>query len=487
VSYLKSHVAILEAIVQDPELAALIKVGDPSSPEFTATQTAAFTAQASRTREFLQGLESGPTTILDHRTLHTRLGTLPQKISELSRLKERVKHESDPIALRAGAETFAAIIETVLVFNDLLIQKNASLSAERGDIRGIVATLTDQVVSAERGLAELGECLRAKGTSPELAKLEKEKLRLEKSLVSLRSRIKSHGQTSDVVEELQTRLAHIHKQYRLVRRAIDNLPRPEDYSEADRIHDLESELDSSRKETALLREQVNHLQSQIANYQNADDRKSGQVDKLSVRLRGLKAKTADGARHSARQQSEIAELRALYNEASAEVDRLTQIEADLNGEVKQAKRENQALHGENSDLKTLLERSTDEVKRKAEDNAVLMRRLCRSDGKGSGDKSSEIRALKEKLHAALQLIDRLQREIGEYRNRVGPYSRNPPPRPSDGRFGDCETGSISIDDSTPSFAKPGLEALDMAINQLEWTIQRSRKECGLSPTYRRRG
>jgi chromosome segregation ATPase len=454
------------------------------------------------------------TSLLDYESLYKRAGALPRKLSELAALKARVERETDPRALRAAFTTVTAILETVLLFNDFLIQRgdsaspvrkasrsarreNAELRAEnerliveRDDVRRTVANLTAQVDSAERAVGDLAGQLRGAGSSGELAELEREKERLTNALAKLRNRFDVQDQTVAATEELQTRLRHINRQYRIVKQAIDGFPRPEDYPDGGEIEDLQTALKLAKQENALLKDQISQLQLQIANQQTATSQKDQQTDRLLTKLRDYKQKTANAGREAGRRQSEIEELRVLYRQAAEQIDRLSQAQEDLAVELKHSKKKTQALADENEELKLLLERANQEAKRQMDDNVVLVRRLRKADGGARTDHSEEIRALKEQLRSALELIDRLQREIADFKSREvtrrAPRSQGsisgsgrrsrPPPSSHEEETATSEGDALA----EQSLTRPELDALDSAIRQLEVTIHQSRKSTGLS-------
>jgi chromosome segregation ATPase len=258
--------------------------------------------------------------------------------------------------LRIGFATATSIPETILLFNDFLVQKqesppdapvqkgartlsaenkqlkkeNERLLAERDDIRRTIATLTTQD-SAERAVGELSGQLRERRSPDQLTELEREKERLAKSLAALKSRVNVQDQITAATEELQTQLKHIHRQYRIVKKVIDGIPHPEKYPDGDEIADLESALKTAKEENSLLREQITQLQHQIATQHNATRQKDQQIDRLVAKLRGIKQKNADSASDANRQQNEIAELRLLYNQATEQMDSLTQGRAEVAG------------------------------------------------------------------------------------------------------------------------------------------------------------
>jgi hypothetical protein len=68
-------------------------------------------------------------------------------------------------------------------------------------------------------------------------------------------------------------------------------------------------------------------------------------------------------------------------------------------------------------LKVLFERANQEAKRQMDDNALLVRRLRKSEGGVKDGRDDEIRSLKTQLRSALRLIQKLQNEISEFKTR----------------------------------------------------------------------
>jgi chromosome segregation ATPase len=382
--------------------------------------------------------------------------------------------------------------------------ENARLLAERDEIRGTVSHLTSQVDAAERLLAELGGRLLGEG-SPAFADLEHEKERLSRSLAQLRSRVAVQDQTAAAAAELQARLRHISRQYRIVKRAVDGMPRPEEYPDGDEVAELEAALRSARQETTLLREQVRQLQAQVAAHEGAAARNERILESRAEKIRVAKAALADAAREAAREQSEIAELRALYRQATEAADRADRAHCEAAEQLRRGRKEAKKTGDENEELKMLLERANAEAKRHMDDNVVLVRRLRRAEPPQRDGRDEEIATLRTQLREALKLIKRLQMQITEFRNRqqteciaernhqkrrraalrvettqqrpgrtvARARTRSPSPP--------TESGSVEEEiGDDQSLTKPSLEALDAAIHQLEVTIHRSRKESGLS-------
>ena len=461
VSYLGSHVALLQAIVQDPKLTSLFLVGQNGSQSFNSIQKMSLNEQAARTRKFLSQFSQKPakTTLMDYESLFKARDLLPKKIAELTAMKERVDQDDDPTSLKASFREVCSILETVLLFNDLLIRnksagsemmvvekpvviegghdddlkdENKRLKAENKRLRCDAAAMNDTIVSlssrvqnAEAGMEEISQRLKSRdlcrdAREAELEELQREKERLVQSLGKLKARVGSEIENDHLIEEVSVRLRTVEKQYKLVKEALDEVAiRNRSFQDRDLADELESELQNLRKENALLASQVKQLQSQVENYQNLIGKKDQRIDGMSGKIKLLSDQHTDALRMQTKQQNAISELQALYKEASEQVDRLMDEKSALAKQLSRAKKETASVKGDNEELKHILERTTEESKKQMSDNAVLLRQLRKSSGPAndSQDKDAEIARLKAQLKDAKLFIKKLQREITEYRAR----------------------------------------------------------------------
>jgi hypothetical protein len=247
VSYLKGHVALLESITRDAELTSLFLIGQHGSQLFTSLQKSALHEQAARTRKFIASLppNSPPRThLLDYKTLYKCLDKLPLKIAELTTLKDHMDDKDDPNQLKLGFDEVCLILETVLIFNDLLIRsrnndhvkENDRLVAECNLYQNTISTLTQQVNTVESAMAAL--------------------------------------QHPEIPSELAQRLQRIERQYWRVLAAVEALPAQPEWPNVEHMNNLESEILRLKKESQFLRDQVSQLQEQMGNYQTADIEKA---------------------------------------------------------------------------------------------------------------------------------------------------------------------------------------------------------------------
>ena len=461
VSYLSSHVALLQAIVQDPKLTSLFLVGQNGSQSFNSIQKMSLNEQAARTRKFLSQFSQKPakTTLMDYESLFKARDLLPKKIAELTAMKERVDQDDDPTSLKASFREVCSILETVLLFNDLLIRnksagsemmvvekplviegghdddlkdENKRLKAENKRLRCDAAAMNDTIVSlssrvqnAEAGMEEISQRLKSRdlcrdAREAELEELQREKERLVQSLGKLKARVGSEIENDHLIEEVSVRLRTVEKQYKLVKEALDEVAiRNKSFQDRDLADELESELQNLRKENSLLASQVKQLQSQVENYQNLIGKKDQRIDGMSGKIKLLSDQHTDALRMQTKQQNAISELQALYKQASEQVDRLMDEKSALAKQLSRAKKETASVKGDNEELKHILERTTEESKKQMSDNAVLLRQLRKSSGPAndSQDKDAEIARLKAQLKDAKLFIKKLQREITEYRAR----------------------------------------------------------------------
>lgn len=461
VSYLNSHVALLQAIVQDPKLTSLFLVGQNGSQSFNSIQKMSLSEQAARTRKFLSQFAQKPakTTLMDYESLLNASDLLPQKIAELTAMKERVNTDNDPTSLRASFREVCSILETVLLFNDLLIRnkpsptdvmvvekpyvvesssvddlrdENDRLKVENKRLRGdavsmheTIASLGSRVQNAEIAMDEIAEQLKARdlcrdSREAELEDLQREKKRLVQSLNALKAKVGSEIENDHLIEELSVRLRTIEKQYKLVKEALDEVAvRKRSFQNPELVDELEAELDNLRKENMLLSNQVKQLQSQISNYQDLIQKKDQRLDGISGKVKTLSDQYSDALRIQTKQQNAIAELQGLYKDASEQVERLLDEKSSWSKQLNRARKETASVRGDNEELKHILERTTEEAKKQMSDNAVLLRQLRKSSGSMSDcqDKDAEIAKLKAQLKEAKNFIKRLQREITEYRAR----------------------------------------------------------------------
>jgi DNA repair exonuclease SbcCD ATPase subunit len=445
VSYLKSHVALLEAITRDAELASLFLIGQHGSQSFTSLQKSALREQAARTRKFIASLplNSPPQThLLNYKTLYKRLDKLPLKIAELTALKDHMNDEDDPNQLKLGFDEVCSILETVLLFNDLLIRsrnddhikENDRLVAECNLYQDTIDTLTKQVNAVESAMADL--------------------------------------QHPESPGELVQQLQRIERQYRRVRAAVEALPAQPEWPDAEHVSDLESEILRLKKESQFLRDQVSQLQKQIGNYQTTDIEKDQQIDRLVVKLQRVQEQRADAARLCQRQERQITELQGLYRDAAEQRQQLAEGQRELQRQLKHSRKDAKVAIDMSGELQMMLKRARDDVARQMEDNQLLLKHAQRNNRE---DRAEEVARLKAELKSALQLIEKLQNQIAEFRRqrKIGVT-----------RY-DVSEPSLGEDDDDPGsddlfIVKPAMDALDDAIRQLEVTLHPPRKQRILS-------
>jgi len=82
------------------------------------------------------------TSLLDYDTLLGKVGSLPDKIQELTELKTWMLNVTETLDLKSEFDEVCAILKTALLFNDLLIQQQGKQSSE--ELRREIRTLRNE-------------------------------------------------------------------------------------------------------------------------------------------------------------------------------------------------------------------------------------------------------------------------------------------------------------------------------------------------------
>ena len=133
-SYLKSHVSLLQSISQNPDLASLFIIGENGSQSFNNLERSVLAEQAGRTRKFISdfNLEIPENQLANFDSYFFQPNDIPDKIKELSKIKKAVEKSNDLDETKQIFDEVCSLLETVILFNDLIIT-NFSLANERRD------------------------------------------------------------------------------------------------------------------------------------------------------------------------------------------------------------------------------------------------------------------------------------------------------------------------------------------------------------------
>ncbi|OHT14048.1 hypothetical protein TRFO_43167 [Tritrichomonas foetus] len=477
VSYLKSHVALLQALCHNADLATLFLVGQNGSQSFSEIQKSTLLEQSARTRAYIATLNSKDveTTLIDYKKNLEDFHSLPQKMKELQSLKKQVKQSTNVENLKATTESILATLETVLLFNDILIQNKVnsiqsepmvkeiliSKSSKSEDhqkikkykkeidrLRNKVEELQQenqdksmQSSSLEKEVSDLrkqnGKLINKirdssrKGdkVSNEFEALQAQKDQLLEDLSSLKSKLVSENKNIEIIQKLKEKLLKVETENRKMRKLLDeasiNQQKINDQIDSE-ANDLRKDLFDKQRENDLLKKQISQLQEQIFNYQDTGSQKEKKIENMSDKINNLNGKVNDLTRTQSRLQNRINDLESLYKDATQQLDRAENSKSELNQQYNKLRKEIKSKTTENDELKAMLDRATADSQKLITDNAILIKQLRRCETMPNDkekyekerDNDNEIKKLKEKLKSAYLFIKKLQEQISEYKTRM---------------------------------------------------------------------
>ena len=441
ISYLQSHVALLQALAHNSELATLFLVGQNGNQSFTDLQKSALLEQASRTSSFISKLEHKdiPTYLMKYQKFFEDVKSLPEKIKEIKTLKKIIKKANDITDLRAASETSIAILETVVLFNDILIQnreksfknmqsknEEASLYTQNHDKKKIFREeenlrekkAEEKIVKYKKKIESLKKQIKNMETlneSSEELKKENESLQKENKILSSKIKESSSKNTeisnafeelkeqknqlldqisnfktklliddnsSNMIKKLKDKLNKIEEENRRMRKLLDeaNLNNQEMNNQLyNNNNDLKKDLSSQQHENNLLKKQISQMQEQIHNYQENGVQKDQRIERMSDKITTLNSQVLDLTKSKNRLQERISDLERMYNDATQQIDQADKTGTNLHSQISKLKKELKTKISENEELKAMLDRATSDAQKQIADNNILIKQLRRSE------------------------------------------------------------------------------------------------------------
>lgn len=536
ISYLGSYVALLQAITHNSELASLFLIGNNGEKSFTELEKSTLLEQAARTQQYLSSLNISPTktTLLDYEKNLEDLNSLPEKMKELSSYKAKIEQSQNIEEIKSLANIILLILETSMIFNDVLIQnsnKNIDdfedpchkkkskkykkackkmqiqfqilqdeLSEKEAQISSLQRELKDAKHANDHLIDKMNKSTKNENyISSQVESLLAQKNQLAEDLNCIKDRLDIDNQTAIILNRLKEKLKKVENENRRMRQLLDeaNLNQNKILSQYDSTSsELKSELASKRHENELLKNQISHLHEQIDNYQNQMAKKDQKTDCLSDRINDLETQIHEQSKTQTRLQNRIIDLEHLYKDATSQLDQNSQTNSDLSRQIQKLRKEVKLKSNENDELKVMLDHATNDSKKQIADNATLIKQLRRYETSGNNQSANEeIQKLKEKLKSSYRFIKKLQLQITEYKRKMkqDEFDRSGDYNYSSENF--CDDYQLKVDTrhyeyyDMPNYhpVKTDYNALDAKLNdlsitikQLEKTVHQSRKQTGLS-------
>lgn len=539
VSYVQSFVSLLQALVHNSDLAALFLVGENGSQSFSELQKTTLLEQAARARSFISSIKSDSinTCLMDYQKYINDVGSLPEKMKELKSLKKQIEKTDKIENLRSQAKNVISILETALLFNDILIQNSKtnknnqifdkspktqqsnhqykklikklkkqieSLNCEISDKNSQIFSYQTQINDLQKENDKLFNKAKKSSKKDEKVTLKFESLQAQRDQLaedvnSLKTKLLCDNQTSETINKLKEKLKKIESENRKMRDLLDEATINQNQLNNQwdtTAKDMKSDLQSKQYENNLLKEQISQLMEQINNYQRNNDQKEQKINNLSDKNSRYNSQISDLTKTQSRLQARINDLENLYKDATSQLESAEHSKADLNSQINKLRKEIKIKTNENDELKAMLDRKTSDVHKQMEENAILIKQLRRIDSeKATNDKNDDlVQKLKQKLKSAYLFIKKLQNQISEYKMKMKKDNFNCQYEmtnlSSDNIYDDfdhcCEnkhTYYCEIREGAPfnyNALDSKLNDLTATIHQLEKTVHKSRAQTGLS-------
>lgn len=541
VSYIQNFVSFIQALAHDSNLAALFLVGENKSQSFTELQKTTLLEQAARARSFISSFESETlkTCLMDYQKYLNDIGCLPEKIKELKSIKKQIEKTDKIESLRSYATNVIAILETALVFNDILIQnfnksnclnkspkasKSSShqykklikklkkkiecLNEECSDKNATISTLQNELNDLRKENEGLVTKVKKSSKTDEKVTLKFESLQAQRDqladdLNSLKLKLQSDNFTSETIDKLKEKLKKVENENRKMRELLDEaaLNQNKINNQWDTAaKDMKSELQAKQYENNLLKEQISQLMEQINNYQKNNDKKEQKINNLIDKNEHFNSQIIDLTKTNSRLQARINDLENLYKDVTSQLENAENSKSDLVNQVTKLRKDLKTKTKDNDELKVILDRTTADAQKQISDNAILIKQLRRAGAENeSSNKSNEIiQKLKEKLKSAYLFIKKLQNQISEYKSRmkkdnfhcnyeITDFSDDDNDVLDDFQpkhhFEKQRTYYCEIHEGSPfnyNALDSKLNDLNATIHQLERTVHKSRAQTGLS-------
>lgn len=459
VSYLQNFVSFIQALANDSSLLNLFLVGENKTQTFSELQKTALLEQAARARSFLSSIDSEKieTCLTDYKKYTSSINNLPEKMKELKSIKKQIERADQIENLRSYSKTVVSILETALLFNDILIQNsnkdyNVSPKQQKSSthqykkvikkLKNKIECLNDEFNEKNIHLTDLqneindlrkeneGLMTKVKKSSRNDEKvtikfesLQAQRDQLADDLNSLKLKVQSDTSTAETMNKLKEKLKKVENENRKMRELLDeatlNQNQLNNQLNAE-SRDMKSELQSKQYENNLLKQQINQMMEQINNYQTNSDKKETKISNLIDKNQFLSAQVNDLSKTNSRLQARINDLENLYKDIKNQLENSENSKQDLSNQVNKLRKEIKTKTTENDELKSMLDRTTADAQKQMADNAILIKQLRRagSEKQDSNKYNDVIQKLKEKLRSAYLFIKKLQNQISEYKSRM---------------------------------------------------------------------
>lgn len=514
VSHLQSHVALLQAITHNAELASLFLVGENGSTSFSQLQKSILLEQASRTKLYLQSFVNSNQTdaISDFRKNLSNLRSFSEKIQELKQIQETTKSSDDIEDVRAAFHEVSALLETSILFNDLLINTKTSnqvnaLKSSFPDApqdnaqfekwvkhyvkKGLNYKQTIQSTETEtqQEITDLQQQLKVYQSKQgeyqkQINNLQKENNHLVQKLKDYKVAAKTECDDSEQIMNLQNTITRIKKKNRELKSKIHefclNVTNDSEECNPDDFKTL-------KLENQQLLGQIKLSQNQIINYQSMLSQKETKINQLTSKANELSKIVREQNELKNQHLKEIDNLQSLYQNINQQVRKVSISNEEQTRLTKKFNKEKKHLEEENLELKHMLEHATEAAKQQMKEYYALLKQMRRRDEQCDPNIISDLQdkcaSLANQLREAHAFIDKLKEEIAQFRKNQQHNSYTEIPtythviEPLSKYVPTTKIKSVEVESnfSPDSSISANFDALDRDISELEERVRISQQ------------
>jgi len=376
VSFLKSHVDLLESLVHNPELCTLFIIGEHGSQSFDSIHKSVLLEQSSRSRmlisEYPEAFSKKGMKLSKFISYLESPTHLEDKIKELDQIESTSRSMNKNELVFLVSELFS-ILNGCLVFNDILVKsKKNHIEIHRNENND---SKKEHYVSIIREINE-------------------EKSTLHQQVIHLESQVSNLKEKQSQMDDLEIQ--------------IRNLNSKSEFSNSElkaKIRDLEDEN--------------SHITKRLNNSITDNRVTQGKLKDKKEKIYNLKLKINEANKQIVQTREELKSLQTLYTNSSVSLNQALERCSSMNNRVMNCEEDQKRLQKHNTELQNLLSNAQETLKTQIHDNHILLKQLKKyqESPEQTNIYREDNERLKKELEKANSFIHKLQMKIEKFRSK----------------------------------------------------------------------